>query len=307
MNTHKILALTGVTGKKSGKVLVDYLSNNINEVNNRFPDGIKALTRDKSNTDYILNKLPNIKICRGDFSDDKFLEESLKDVDTLIHIASIRLSSKLIDACVINKVRRVILVHTTGVYSKYKEASYEYSLIDKYVTDTCKNNNIILTILRPTMIYGNIYDNNVIKFIKMVDKLPIMPVVNKAMYKLQPVNYKDLGKAYYDVLMNEETTANKSFNLSGKEPIYLRDMLKEIGKNLGKEVKFINCPYIIAYIGSWIIYLITLTKKDYREKVQRLCEDRIFSHEEATIAFNYNPMSFEDGIKEEIKMYIQNK
>lgn len=171
------------------------------------------------------------------------------------------LSSKLIDVCVINKVRIVILVHTTGVYSKYKAASYEYSLIDKYVTETCKNNNIILTILRPTMIYGNIYDNNVIKFIKMVDRLPIMPVVNKAMYKLQPVNYKDLGKAYYDVLMNEETTANKSFNLSGKEPIYLRDMLKEIGKNLNKEVRFINCPYIIAYIGSWIIYLITLTKR----------------------------------------------
>lgn len=110
MNIHKILALTGVTGKKSGKILVDYLSNNINEINNRFPDGIKALTRDKSNTDYILNKLPNIKICRGDFNDVNYLEESLKDVDTLIHIASIRLSSKLIDACVINKVIRVMSI-----------------------------------------------------------------------------------------------------------------------------------------------------------------------------------------------------
>ena len=137
----------------------------------------------------------------------------------------------------------------------------------------------------------------------MVDKLPIMPIVNGAKYELQPVHYKDLSEAYYAVLMNEEKTANKDFILSGGEPILLRDMLSEIGKNLDKKVRFISCPYWIAYSGAWIVYALTFKKKDYREKVQRLCEPRVFSHEEATEAFGYSPRIFQVGIVDEVKQY----
>ena len=172
-----------------------------------------------------------------------------------------------------------------------------------FVYKTCKEKNIVLTILRPTMIYGNITDNNIVTFIKMVDKFPLMPVVNGARYELQPVHYQDLGDAYYAVLMNEEATANKDFILSGGEPILLRDMLSEIGKNLGKKVKFISCPYWIAYSGAWVVYVLTFKKKDYREKVQRLCEPRVFSHEEATKAFGYSPRIFQVGIVDEVKQY----
>lgn len=69
-------------------------------------------------------------------------------------------------------VKRVILVHTTGIYSKYKEAGEEYRNIDAEVYKLAKENNIDLTILRPTMIYGTIGDRNICVFIKMVDKLP---------------------------------------------------------------------------------------------------------------------------------------
>lgn len=61
--------------------------------------------------------------------------------------------------------------------------------------------------------YVDIHDNNVCQFVKMVDIFPIMPAVNGARYELQPVHYEDLGKAYYQVLMNEKSTANKNFNL----------------------------------------------------------------------------------------------
>ena len=124
------------------------------------------------------------------------------------------------DAAVKCHVRRLVCVHTTGIYSKYKEAGEEYRNIDTYVEQQFRENNIGLTILRPTMIYGNISDNNVVQFIKMVDRLPLMPVVNGARYDLQPVHYMDLSKAYYQVLMNENTV-NNNYTLSGGEPISL--------------------------------------------------------------------------------------
>lgn len=70
----------------------------------------------------------------------------------------------------------------------------------------------------------------------MVDKLPVMPIVNGAHYLLQPVHYRDLGYAYYAVLTHEESTVGRDYDLSGKEPIELREMLKEIGIQMGKQV-----------------------------------------------------------------------
>lgn len=302
----KVLVLTGLTGK-SGGVLAEIIGDNLDALNKMYPDGIRAIVRETSNTKRLDNAIPNIQKIAGSLTDSTILKEAFKDADTLVHVAGIHWSREVVKAAADCHLRRLILVHTTGIYSKYKAAGEEYRQIDDFVYKTCKENGIILTVLRPTMIYGNTSDNNVATFIKMVDKFPIMPVVNGAQYELQPVHYADLGGAYYKVLMNEATTANKDFILSGGAPIMLRDMLKEIGKNLGKSVRFISCPFWAAYSGAWALYILSMKKKDYREKVQRLCEPRVFPHEEATKAFGYKPRTFQIGIVDEVKEYIEQK
>jgi len=303
----KLLVITGSTGKKSGGYFAQILGLNYGKVQSMFSDGIRAVVRKTSNTKELDQYIPSIKKFYGDLTDKDILKEAFTDADTIVHIAGIHWSREVVEVAANCHVRRLILVHTTGIYSKYKEAGEEYRQIDEFVYETCKKNHIILTILRPTMIYGNVYDNNVIVFIKMVDKLPIMLVVDGARYELQPVHYKDLGEAYYQVLMNEEATANKDFNLSGGEPIFLRDMFIEIGKNLGKKVTFVSCPFSIAYAGAWIVYLLTLGKFDFRERVQRLCEPRVFTHEPATLAFGYKPRNFKVGIVDEVKEYLHHR
>lgn len=302
-----ILALTGVTGKKSGGVLADYIGKNLYTVNSMFPGGIRALVRESSNVLRLKENIPSIELLSGSLGDVEYLKKAFQNVDTVVHVAGIHNSAVIADAAAACNVRRLILVHTTGIYSKYKAAGEEYRHIDEHVYDVCKKNGITLTICRPTMIYGNTYDKNVVTFMKMIDKFPIMPVVNGARYELQPVHYKDLGKAYFDILMNEEATANHDYNLSGGAPIMLRDMLTIIGKNIGKKVKFISCPFPIAYAGAWVVYCLTLGKKDFREKVQRLCEPRTFSYEEAMMDFGYAPVTFEVGIVDEAKEYLSLK
>lgn len=302
----KILVLTGVTGK-SGGALAEIIGHNLDSVNLMFPDGIRTVVRKTSKTDRLEEAIPKIQKIIGNLTDPETLNSLLEDADTLVHVAGIHWSREVVQAAAENHVRRLILVHTTGIYSKYKAAGEEYRKIDKFVYKTCKDNGIILTVLRPTMIYGNTSDRNVVTFIKMVDKFPIMPVVNGAKYELQPVHYEDLGDAYFKVLMNEEATANKDFILSGGAPILLRDMLQEIGKNLGKQVKFISCPFWLAYLGAWVVYFLTLKRKDFREKVQRLCEPRTFSYLEAAEAFGYSPRTFQDGVKNEVAQYLKER
>ena len=238
----------------------------------------------------------------GELTDPIFLAQAFQGIDCILNVAGIGFSEYIVDAAVKCHVRRLICVHTTGIYSKYKEAGEEYRNIDAYVERQCRENHIGLTILRPTMIYGNISDNNVVQFIKMVHRLPLMPVVNGARYDLQPVHYMDLSEAYYQVLMNENT-ANHNYILSGGEPISLRDMLTEIGFCLGKKVHFVSCPFPIAYAVAWLLDWATLKKKDYREKVQRLCEPRVYPHDDARIDFGYSPRTFQVGIVDEVEEY----
>lgn len=296
------LALTGVTNNP-GRVLVEFISSNIKQINELFPGGVRAVYRSSSNINDYERLLPESEKYICDLTDVIELKKAFQNVDTVFHVAGIHWSREVFDAAAYCGVRRIIAVHTCGIYSRYKAAGEEYRQIDDYCYKTCKENGIALTVLRPTMIYGNRRDRNVIKFIKMVDKLPLMPIVNGGRYKLQPVHYKDLGKAFFDVLFHENETTNKDFILSGKEPILLRDMFSEIGKNLGKKVRFISCPFWIAYPGAWFVYILTFKKVDFREKVQRLCEDRAFSHDEATKAFGFTPISFQEGIVNEVVEY----
>lgn len=303
MNKKNVLAVTGLSGKKSGGVFCEELSKNLSTINELFPGGVRAICRETTNIENARVLIPELQVNRGDFTDEEFLKKAFVDVDTLVHIVGIHWSVPVVNAAADAGVRRLILVHTTGIYSKYKEAGEEYRQIDEHVYDVCRKNQIKLTICRPTMIYGRPSDNNMIKFIRMVDKLPLMPVVNGARYELQPVNYKDLGNAYYQILVNENATVGHDYNLSGDKPILLRDIFTMIGQILGKKVHFISCPFPIAYFGAWVVYVFTLGKKDYREKVQRLCEPRTFSHEPAFHDFGYTPMTIEEGLREEIEEY----
>ncbi|MGD0021855.1 MAG: NAD(P)H-binding protein [Smithellaceae bacterium] len=294
-----MILLTGMTGKSGRWFLQNLINSNENIRSTRF----RVVVRNSSNTDLINKSGLSIEKANGDLNDSIFLDEVMKDIDTIFHIAGIHTSLKVVKAAIKNNVKWIVLVHTTGIYSKYKSAGEEYRQTEKLIEELISGSNITLTILRPTMIYGSLNDNNVAIFIKMVDKLHFFPVVNHASYPLQPVHEKDLGDAYYRVLINERITKGRNYILSGKSPILLIDIFKTIGRLLGKKNKFISVPYRIAYFGAVIVYFTSLGKIDYREKVQTLVEPRIFSYEDAKKDFGYSPMSFEEGIINEIDEY----
>lgn len=305
---NQCLVITGVTGEKSGAAFVRQLHANREELRSAFPGGIRALVRPSSRTEYLKQILPDVELFVGEFVRSELLDQALSGADTLVHIAGIQTSLPIVEAAARCHVRRAILVHTTGIYSKYKQAGEGYREIDAEVERICRKHNISLTILRPTMIYGTLSDRNVSEFIRMVDRLPLMPVIRGARYWLQPVWFEDLGRAYYLVLTRESATAGKNYDLSGGAPILLRDMLSEIGSQLGKKrVRFINCPFALAYAGAFVLRAVSLGRIDIREKVQRLCEDRAYSHEAASADFGYEPVSFQVGVREEIRAYLQSR
>lgn len=248
----------------------------------------------------------NIEKVIGDLNDNKFIKSAMNGVDTIMHIYNVHHSPIIVEAAIENNVNRAILVHTTGIYSNFKYASQGYKDIEKKVSEITSDLNCPteVTILRPTMIYGDLCDSNMSKFIKMIDKMRIMPVINGGKSLIQPVNARDLGKAFYTVFMSPEKTTGKAYDLSGEKPLQMVEVFRLISDNLSKKTTFISVPLGLGVFLAKVAKLFTLGKMDYVERVQRMGEDRSYSHSEAKNDFNYNPMSFDKGIQFEVNQYL---
>ncbi|WP_430790423.1 SDR family oxidoreductase [Virgibacillus flavescens] len=295
-----MLLITGITGH-SGKYFLQEL------IKNKYEEPIRCIVRESSDTTMLDNCGLKIEKVIGDLNDDRFIEDVMVGVHTVMHIYNIHHSPSIIKASISNNVKRAILVHTTGIYSQFKYASQEYKDIEKKVYNLVEqpDSQTYITILRPTMIYGDLCDSNMSKFIKMVDKLRIMPIVNKGNSLIQPVNARDLGKAFFTVLISPEATNGKAYDLSGQKPIKLIDVLKLISKKLNKKTLFISVPLSLAVFLAKVLKTITVMKIDYVEKVERMGENRSYSRKDATTDFGYNPMNFEEGIEIEVKEYLR--
>lgn len=290
--------ITGLTGR-SGRYFAQLL------IRERYPNAI-ALVRSAEKFEAMYGEQTVLPCVVGQTQDEAALEEILRShqITTIFHISGIKQTPSILNAALrAGCVDRLVLVHTTGIYSKFKAASEEYLQIEAQMEEQLRGTKVRVTILRPTMIYGSLDDHNISVFLRMVDKLRIFPMVKSGRYELQPVNQEDLGRAYYQVLTNPETTAGRNYNLSGNDVIYLRDMFALMSQLLGKKTLFVSVPYWVAYSGAWAVYLLSLTKVDLREKVQRLVEPRAYSNADARRDFGYDPMPFAEGLKREVQLY----
>lgn len=295
-----MLLITGITGHTGKYFLQELIGHNYN-------GKIRCIVRKTSDTSMLDNCDLSIEKVVGDLNDHSFLDEAMEGVTEVFHIAGIQNSLNVVQASISHNIKRGTFVHTTGIYSKFKSASQMYIEIENQMSNIVKANNMKIIILRPTMIYGDLCDLNMSKFIKMVDYLRLFPIIEQGQSLIQPVNARDMGKAYYQVLKTPKEDLKTEYILSGDAPIAMINAFKTISKALGKKTKFISFPLWFGVILAKLLYILSLSRIDYIEKVQRMAEDRSFPHEDATYDFSFSPRSFDEGIDIEVKQYMNKK
>ncbi|MDW7662795.1 MAG: NAD(P)H-binding protein [Bacillota bacterium] len=294
-----MLLVTGITGH-SGRYFLQEL------INNKYEGPIRCIVRETSDTSMLDNSGLNIEKVYGNLSDKNIIKNSVNGVDAIMHIYNIYHSPTIVEEAIANNVSRAILVHTAGIYSNFKFASQRYKEVEKKVNKLTSVSGCPtkVTILRPTMIYGDLCDSNMSKFIKMIDKFRIMPLIDGGKSLIQPVNARDLGRAFYDVLMSPQKTAGKKYDLSGEQPLSMILVFKMISDNLNKKTTFISIPLWVGVLLARAVKISTFGRIDFVEQMRRMGEDRSLSHSEALKDFGFSPMPFEDGIRLEVEQYI---
>jgi nucleoside-diphosphate-sugar epimerase len=292
-----MLAVTGITGHTGGFFLEEL-------VKNQYPGKIRCLVRTAARAERLLASGLDAEILSGSLDDEHTIRELLTGADTVVHIANIHFSPAILRIGRECGVKRFVLVHTTGIYSRFKAASQEYIEIEEQILPLMARENI--TILRPTMIFGDLNDYNISKFIRFVDALPVLPVVGSGAALVQPVNARDLGRALYRVLENEGTFG-KAYDLSGEKAVSIRQLYRLIARELGKKRLILGLPMGLCVFGAKTIRCLTFGRLDLVERVQRMGEDRSYSHRAAELDFGYDPEPFETGLRREVRAYLARK
>lgn len=291
------IAVTGATGHP-GRWFIDRL------IREKFEGEIVCLVRSGSDISQIEQSGLRYRLVYGSLGGvpdrQEIYENFLDGADIFMHIAGIQYSKELLTAAIKKKVGWAVLVHTTGRYSKYKSASAEYIKIEDEILSW--RDKIGITIIRPTMIYGSVMDVNMHKLISYFNKHKFFPLFGDGHNLMQPVHSRDLGNAFYEVIEKRATTFNKNYNLSGLKPQTYYDIIQTVCKSMGKKIVIIKIPIWLSVLAAQIYNLVFGKRAIISvEQVLRMQEDKNFSYEDAARDFGYQPISFEEGIREEIR------
>lgn len=231
-----------------------------------------------------LSRFP-ISTVPGDASDAESLGRAYRGEEIVIHMSSIFHASAILEAC--HAVKRLIVVSSTGVFSRYRVAAKEINRCEALV----ESSGIPYTILRPTMIYGTPDDRNISKLVRYIAKHRLVPLPGGGKARFQPVHVRNLAGCILACL-NRSESVGKSYNIPGGSAKSLKEIVGIIAGLLGKRVLTLPIPISPTLLAARILRL-----RIDPEQIERLREDKTFPYDAAAADLGYAPMTFEEGLR----------
>jgi nucleoside-diphosphate-sugar epimerase len=260
---------------------------------------VRCLYREGSDRSFPLRGQPEIEWTLGDVSDSQALSASMQGTDALVNIASLGFghADSILSAAQTAGIKRAIFVSTTAIFTQLNAKSKKVRVAAELAIET---SGLKYTILRPTMIYGSPRDRNMWRLIRFMRYSPIVPAFGDGNSLQQPIYVGDVAQAIVSCLCNDQTIG-KSYNIAGKVPLTYNQVIDTIAGQMNKRMWKIHIPSspVVSMLRLFEQLHIPLPIK--AEQVLRLNENKDFSYVEAEIDFGFSPLSFEEGIKLELK------
>lgn len=196
-------------------------------------------------------------------------------------------------------VQRLVCFSTTSVLGKAGTSTPHEMAVVERVRDAERHlqrragaNNMALTILRPTLIYGAGRDRTIAAAGRFIRRFGIYPVYGAASGARQPVHADDLAAAALSVLDNPQTHG-RVYALGGAETLSYRDMIGRIFTVLQRSPRMIRVPglpRILAFAGA-----VAPGSELSADVAYRMNQDLAFDDGAAGTDFGYAPRDFLSG------------
>ena len=145
------------------------------------------------------------------------------------------------------------------------------------------DDSFIVSIIRPPMIYGKNAPGNIDSLVKLVKKLPIIPL-GKIENKRSFISIQNLCHLVDEIITQEKQGI---FLASDDEPLSTTRLIELISKNLDKKIYLVNIPFFES--------LLKILKPSFHKRLYGSLEvDNTITKEKLNLQ---NAYSVEDGLK----------
>ena len=256
-------------------------------------------------------KLPeNVKSVIADLAKKGKWQNSLKGNDFIIHLAAqisakdpkeftrnnVKATNNLMVAAKLAKIKKIILYSSAAVSSIRRDP---YSKTKDEQEKIIKKSKIQSIIIRPSMIYGPGDTKNIGWLIKLVKKLPLIPLPGGGVFGRQPIFVNDICKITIKLL--DKDYGKNIFEIHGKEYITLRKMISTIQKNLRSKKLVVDVPIALLTSTVTISEKFLPNPKFTADQINSLISGEKFKGDDWASIFDIIPTRFEAGVAKMIK------
>ena len=278
--------LTGCTGFTGEFVLRELAARGI---------ATTALVRSRSDRSRVAD-LP-VRFAEGDLGDPASLLRCFRGHDCLLNVASIGFGhgASIVRCAMDAGISRAVFTSSTAILTSLP---VQTKPVREAAEAAIRASSLRWTIVRPTMIYGTARDRNVSRLLQWLRKWHMMGLPGGGTALQQPIHVADVAGALVTCLL-ADATVGRTYNISGREPIAFRDMVREAASAVG--VRALLLPVPVAPMAAVVGFAerIRLPMHLRAEQLRRIAEDKAFPHDEAARDFGFSPRSFATGVREE--------
>ena len=222
---------------------------------------------------------------------------TVNECDTVVHVAGIMFLPQLLPLMRTSAARQLVVVGTTGVFSRFKSASQEYIHDEQLLRSfLMERPTVRCVVLRPTMIYGNPSGHNVSVLLSWFRRHSVFPLFGDGHALIQPVYDADVASAVVAAVRQHCEPAG-FYNVSGLVPLTYRQFIETIAAAVGTKPRLVHLPVRASAALSETAHRLVPRFHFNGEQVWRTTDDRAFDWSAAGEAFGFAPRSFEEGLR----------
>jgi len=173
---------------------------------------------------------------------------------------------------------------------------------EKYRKWLVTNSENSLTIIRPTVIFGEKNRGNVYNLLKQIANKRFLMIGNGN--NIKSMAYVENVAAFIEYNLNNES-GEHLFNYIDKPDFDMNTLVKEVNIILGKSGKMFHWPYWLGYFGGILFDVLAfiLNKKLSISsiRVKKFCSNTMFESNKIKITNFIAPMTLNEGLKNTIK------
>jgi len=195
-------------------------------------------------------------------------------------------------------IKHIVAVSSTSRFTKglssdttEKKLAAKLTEGEQLFIDWAEKNQVLWTILRPTLTYGLGRDRNISVIVSFIRRFAFFPLLGAAQGLRQPVHAQDVARGCLAAL-NVEKAFNRSYNISGGEILPYREMVGRVFLALGRKQRFVVLPIWIFRLAVMFLRLLPRFHHWSPAMAERMNSNLVFDHADARRDLGFTPRTF---------------